>query len=246
MAEPLVIAENASRRFGSGPTAVDAVIDVSCQVEPNDRIAIVGPSGSGKSTLLHLLGNLDQPTSGTVAWPALGVAEALRPSRVVDIFQGPSLIPVLSVSENVRLPLLLAGTAVADADAIANEALAMFEVAHLRDKLPEELSGGQAQRVSIARAIAVRPWLILADEPTGQLDSATAIRVMSRLLRAADELGAALIVSTHDARIADRLSTVWSMAGGRLTTSPAGQGWEVPRASLGSLRPEQIHEGVPR
>lgn len=218
MAESIVLAEHLGRHFGSGEARVDALTDASCRIEPNDRIAIVGPSGSGKSTLLHLLGNLDQPTTGTIRWPALGLPETLRPSRVVNIFQGPSLIPGLSAIENVRLPLLLSGSSDADADASAMEALSAFEVAHLRDKLPEELSGGQAQRVSIARAIAVRPWLILADEPTGQLDSATAVRVLNRLLQLADELGAALVVSTHDARIARRLSTTWSMSAGCLTT----------------------------
>lgn len=242
MPEPLVIADNVTRRFGSGPTAFTAVTGVSCQIAANDRIAIVGPSGSGKSTLLHLLGNLDQPTSGIVTWPALGVPEALRPSRIVDIFQGPSLIPVLSVSENVRLPLLLARTDPSDAVAVADDALARFEIGHLGDKLPEELSGGQAQRVSIARAIAVRPWLILADEPTGQLDSATAIRTMGRLLRAADDLGAALVVSTHDPHVARRLATTWSMVGGRLTIPTSDEHREALLAERRSPWLQPAHE----
>ncbi len=224
MADPLVVATGLSRQFDPGPYAVNALVDATCTVEANARIAIVGPSGSGKSTLLHLLGNLDQPTSGTISWPGLGPPESLRPSRIVNIFQGPSLLPTLSVMENVVLQLLLSGAGEADARVEAERALALFETADLRDKLPEELSGGQAQRVSIARAIAVRPWLILADEPTGQLDSATAARVLDRLLASADDLGAALVVSTHDRRVAQRLSTTWSMASGTLTTgrAPAG------------------------
>ncbi len=218
MPEPLVVVSHVSRQFSAGPTAINALVDVSCTVEPNARIAIVGPSGSGKSTLLHLLGNLDRPTSGTIAWPGLGPPDSLRPARIVNIFQGPSLIPALSVLENVLLQLLLSDAPESDAQVDADRALALFETDHLRDKLPEELSGGQAQRVSIARAIAVRPWLILADEPTGQLDSATAGRVLDHLLESADELGAALVVSTHDQRVAQHLSTIWSMESGTLMT----------------------------
>src|SRR5689334_19986835 len=105
MDEPLVVARGVSRRFGSGSATVAAVRGVSCAVYPRDRIALIGPSGSGKSTLLHLLGGLDAPTEGAVAWPALGPRAGLRPGKVADIFQGPSLLPPLTVLENARFPL---------------------------------------------------------------------------------------------------------------------------------------------
>lgn len=217
----LVVAERVSREFQrdaiQGP--LHAVRDVTCAIAQGDRIALMGPSGSGKSSLLHLLGGLDQPSSGTVSWPALGDRSNLRPTRVVDIFQGPSLLTPLNVLDNVRLPMLMAGIESNEARDDARLALEAFQVGHLAEKLPEEISGGQAQRVSIARAIAVRPSLILADEPTGQLDSRTSADVLDALLRIADEMNAAIVVSTHDPGVAARLTTLWLMRDGVLDTS---------------------------
>jgi ABC-type lipoprotein export system ATPase subunit len=215
---PLAVAEQAGRRFGTGYTAVDALRSASCTISLGDRIALVGPSGSGKSTLLHLLGGLDAPTSGRVEWPAFGPRDGLRPGKVADVFQGPSLLMPLSVVENVRLPLLLVGIDGSAATREAERALGLFGLSHLRDKLPEEPSGGQAQRASIARALATKPRLILADEPTGQLDSATAVQVLDTLIGGLIEIGAAIIVSTHDPRIAARFDTVWTMSNGMLRT----------------------------
>jgi len=218
MVEPLAVATGISRRFGSGNAATEALRFASCQIYSGERIALIGPSGSGKSTLLHLLGGLDSPTSGVVSWPTLGQREDLRPSKIVDVFQGPSLLPPLSVVENVRLPLLLGGLRESEATSLAHEALTLFGVAHLRDKLPEEISGGQAQRVAIARAIAIRPALLLADEPTGQLDSITAHEVFSTLLATLAERGTAALIATHDPLLAARLDRTWRMIDGRLET----------------------------
>jgi ABC-type lipoprotein export system ATPase subunit len=205
-----------SRTYGSGDTAVVAVQGVTCEVGRGGRVAIVGPSGSGKSTLLHLMAGLDDPTSGSVTWPALGDKAALRPRLVGVVFQGPSLLPPLNVEENVALPLTLAGTAPGPAAEAARSALAQLDLDGLADRLPEELSGGQSQRVAVARVLAARPPLILADEPTGQLDHVAGALVMDVLLAAADETGAALIVSTHDAAVADRLASQWQIADGEL------------------------------
>lgn len=220
MNDPIAIAERVARRFGDGAAAMNALHDASCVIHRGDRIALTGPSGSGKSTFLHLLGGLDLPTSGTIAWPALGGIDELRPTQVVNVFQGPSLLAPLSVIDNVRLPLVLSGQDARAATAAADAALDAFDVIALRDKLPEEISGGQAQRVAIARAIAIRPAFILADEPTGQLDSTTGASVLKTLLRLAEEWGIAIVVSTHDSRVAERFAVVWVMREGRLTTGP--------------------------
>jgi ABC-type lipoprotein export system ATPase subunit len=228
--EPLVAAERISRSFGAEPTATDALREATCVIHSGDRIALTGPSGSGKSTLLHVLGGLDLPTTGVVSWPGLGPRDELRPGRVIDVFQGPSLMPPLSVLENVRFPLLLRGVGDDEATQQAHNALAYFDLDHLSDKLPEEISGGQAQRASIARAVAVEPMLVLADEPTGQLDSATAHDVLDRLLQALDMIGAALVVATHDPRVTERLETVWTIRKGVLWT-----GSEMADANLAGL-----------
>jgi putative ABC transport system ATP-binding protein len=210
MADPLVRAEDASRAYGP----VVAVRSVSCAVGPTDRIALTGRSGSGKSTLLHLLAGVDRPTGGTVAWPALGGSPAGRPGLVGMVFQGPSLLPALDAAENVAFPLLLAGASSVRRRALT--ALAEVGVADLAGKLPEELSGGQAQRVAVARVLASAPRLILADEPTAQLDAAHRDQVVHLLLAAADTLGAGLVIATHDSRVADQLPSRWVMDDGRI------------------------------
>ena len=197
--KPLVVTcREVSRSYGRGTGAVHAVRDVSCDVGRAERIALVGESGSGKTTLLHLLGGLETVSSGTVSWPGLPM-RGDRPAGVGVVFQAPSLLPALDVTDNVALPLLLAGAGA------------------------EELSGGQAQRVATARVLASRPALVLADEPTGQLDHRTAAHVLDVLLAAVSALGAALVVSTHDPEVAGRLDVEWAMADGQLRV-PAIQG----------------------
>jgi ABC-type lipoprotein export system ATPase subunit len=205
-----------ARTYGSGAAAVVAVHSLDCEVQAAQQVALVGRSGSGKSTLLHLLAGLDSPTTGTITWPALGPRQSLRPGPVAVVFQGPSLLPPLDVLENVALPLVLDGATESDARAAAHLALTRFGLENIAAKLPEELSGGQAQRVAVARALAGRPRLILADEPTGQLDHENAVVVVDALVEAADHLGAALVITTHDPRVAARLSEQWAMNDGRL------------------------------
>ncbi|MDQ6797882.1 MAG: ATP-binding cassette domain-containing protein [Actinomycetota bacterium] len=212
---------NVARTYGSGRTATVALHGTSGEVAEGDRIAIIGPSGSGKSTLLHLMAGLDRATAGTVDWPALGPAERLRPGPVAVIFQGPSLLGPLDVIENVALPLLLGGASEAKATDAARRALVRLDLSALAAKLPEELSGGQAQRVAVARALAGNPRFILADEPTGQLDHVTAGQVVDVLIAAAGDCGAALVVATHDPVMADRLRQRWALIDGRLQL-PAG------------------------
>ena len=213
---PVVRCDDVARTYGAGHAAVVAVHGVTCEVTARECVAIVGPSGSGKSTLLHLMAGLDDPTAGTVHWPALGDRSALRPRAVGIVFQGPSLLAPLNVEENVTLPLVIAGADPAFAAEAARLALARVGLDGVAGALPEELSGGQAQRAAVARVLAVRPRLILADEPTGQLDHVSGALVMDALLATASDSGAALVVSTHDDAVADRLSARWQMADGTL------------------------------
>lgn len=219
MTSPMVEFQNVSRTYGAGSTAVVAVHGATGVVQALSRIALVGPSGSGKSTLLHVIAGLERPTTGTVTWPGLAVAVSRRGlaiAGVAVVFQGPSLIPTLNILENVLVPLQLSGLGPADAEGRARDALGVIGVLDLADRLPDYLSGGQAQRVAIARALVMEPRLILADEPTGQLDSVTGAHVIDVLIEAADRVGAALVVTTHDHRVADRLQDRWVMREGRL------------------------------
>lgn len=221
MSDPLVESVGVARSFQLGGVAFQALRPASFTVYAGDRIAIVGPSGSGKSTLMQLIADLDTPTSGQLRWPALGVSGQLRPRHIGVIFQSPSLIPTLSAIENVEVPMRLLGSDAQSKD-IALRALANVGLADIADKLPDQLSGGQAQRVGIARAIALRPRLILADEPTGQLDEPTAQRALDALLAAVSGADAALVVTTHDPAVARRLKSTWRMDFGLLTIPTAG------------------------
>ncbi len=214
----LVEARGVSRTFGVGDQQITALHPATLQVRGGDRIALLGASGSGKSTLLHLLGGLDTPSSGALSWPALGDAASLRPGQVAFVFQAQSLMPPLSAQENVALPLILGGQDYHSAMAEGLRWLERLELASLAAQLPEELSGGQAQRVAVARALVTRPRLVLADEPTGQLDSVTAAHLLDVLLSAL-EPGAALVMATHDRTVASRLDRVWQMADGRLRST---------------------------
>jgi len=214
MTDILVRAEGLTKCFG----LVTAIAEASFEVAEADQIALVGPSGSGKSSLLHLIAAIDQPTEGTISWPALGEPETLRPGIVSITFQGPSLLPPLTVAENIALPVLLAGGGQETARKTAATLIDRLGLADVAEKLPEEISGGQSQRAGLARALAGEPRLILADEPTGQLDQSTAAEMMTVLMRHVESTKAALIVATHDLSVADRLPLRWQMADRRLVT----------------------------
>ena len=205
--------------YHQGGRAILAVQSASFQVEAGDRIAIVGPSGCGKSTLLHLMGGLVPPSSGSLAWPGLGAPADLRPAQIAMVFQGPSLLPELTGIENVMLPLLLPGDDNPIASGDAKAALAVFGLESLADRLPEEMSGGQMQRVALARAVVARPKLVLADEPTGQLDQATRDHVLDQLLAHLAGTATALVITTHDPAVAARMQKIWHMQHGILETS---------------------------
>lgn len=214
MTRALIEAQGVARRFGHGGTAVDALSPASFVIEAGDQIALIGPSGSGKSTLLNLIAGLDDPSSGTITWPGIGSRETLRPLAIGMIHQFSSLVPTLSVAENVALPLRL-GHRTGEAEAIA-EAIEAVGLAEFADRLPGELSGGQAQRAAIARSLAHRPQLLIGDEPTGQLDRATGQAVLDAVLSHAASWGGTILIATHDPGVAARMRTVWHIDHGNL------------------------------
>ncbi|HMQ34817.1 MAG TPA: ABC transporter ATP-binding protein [Chloroflexaceae bacterium] len=205
----IVETRNLSKTYGAGEVAVTALRSVSMRVEPGAFVAVMGPSGCGKSTLLQLLGGLDRPSAGDVliegqALAGLGDDEltALRRRRIGFIFQTYNLIPVLSAVENAALPLVLDGVRPAEANV---RAAAWLERVGLGDRLghrPGQLSGGQQQRVAVARALVADPALVLADEPTGNLDSRAADAIAQLLRQVADTWGRSVLMVTHDPRIA--------------------------------------------
>ncbi|MGY1842950.1 ABC transporter ATP-binding protein [Modestobacter sp. SYSU DS0875] len=208
--------------YGAGPTAAHALAGVHLDVGPGS-LAVMGPSGSGKTTLLHVLAGIVRPTSGSVTWRGQDLARlsdarrtALRRTDFGFVFQSGQLLPELPAVENAALPLMLAGAGRRMATARAAEWLGRLGLAGLEQRRPGELSGGQGQRVAIARALVGEPGVVFADEPTGALDAATGQEVLRLLVTATSAAGAALVVVTHDDRVAAGCDRVVTMADGRL------------------------------
>ncbi len=220
-----------SKTYGSGPTEVRALSTVDLSVERGELVAIMGPSGSGKSTLLTIAGSLEQATSGHVLVDGVDLASISRSDQakmrrrsIGYVFQDFNLLPGLTAGENVALPLELDGTGAKAARATGLEALEELGVADRADHYPDELSGGERQRVAIARAIVGERGLLLADEPTGALDSVNGEAVM-RLLRAATQRGVAGVVVTHEAHLASWADRVVFLRDGHVidqTVAPPG------------------------
>ena len=215
MVENVVGFDGVERNFLHGSETVRVLESVSGTIGAGDRIAVMGPSGSGKSTLLHLLAGIDTPSSGTLVWPSFGRGGP-TPLEIGMVFQSPGLFDSLTAAENVALPLVLIGQTEPQPEVEARRILTDMQIVSLADKLPEELSGGQAQRVAVARALIARPRLLIMDEPTGQLDHATGQRLFDLLLATLVPSDAALVVATHDPAVAARMSTTWRLQHGRL------------------------------
>jgi putative ABC transport system ATP-binding protein len=205
---PILEARDLTHVYGKGSAAVKALDHISIGIQPQEFVAIMGPSGSGKSTLLHLLGGLDTPTAGTVLLDNTDLSKLddkaltiLRRNKIGFVFQFFNLIPVLSALENVALPLVLNGSQ-GDATEKAREWLKRVELSERMGHRPSELSGGQQQRVALARALVTEPAVIMADEPTGNLDSRGAEEMLAWLRRAVDEWGRTVVMVTHDPRMA--------------------------------------------
>ncbi len=221
------MAEGLGRRYGDGEAAIDALDDVSIAFPRGQFAAVMGPSGSGKSTLLHCLAGLDHPTAGAVVIDGTPLNDlsdrdltVLRRSAIGFVFQSFNLLPMLTARENVALPLRIAGTR--DSDARVDAMLGEVGLADRAGHRPSELSGGQQQRVAIARALVAEPTVIFADEPTGNLDSASGQEILDLLRRAVDERGRTVVMVTHDPRAATIADRVVLLSDGRVVLDRSG------------------------
>jgi len=243
MSEPAIVeVKGINKHFGEGATRVDALRDVSLDIFPGTVIGLRGPSGSGKSTLLNVIGCILEPSSGSMRlngelvyddrWLRSDLRK-LRLEKIGFIFQAHNLLPFLNAWENVAVAQILAGVAPAQAKKRAAELLDYLAVERRKDAMPGQLSGGEAQRIAIARALSNDPRIILADEPTAALDSQRAGIVMDLLRKVAAERRTAVIVVTHDEKIFNRFDHIFSLRDGALTPSQAAS----PAASPALLAP---------
>ncbi|HAT6976965.1 TPA: lipoprotein-releasing ABC transporter ATP-binding protein LolD [Legionella pneumophila] len=225
MNDIILTSQKLYKSYHDGTSIVEVLKGVDLAITKGDRIAIIGPSGSGKSTLLHLLGGLDKPTSGTITlgdvnWQRINEKQRcqLRNQQLGFVYQFHHLLPEFTALENVMMPLLLGGMAVKNAE---EKAVNMLEHVGLKPRLthkPAQLSGGERQRVAIARALVHQPHCVLADEPTGNLDEATAGKVFDLMLDLNKKMNTALVIVTHDQRIAERMDRVLVLHEGVLYT----------------------------
>lgn len=224
--------EGLKKRYGRGDTAVDALNGVNMQVAPGEVVGLIGPSGSGKSTLLKCLGAVVEPTAGRMTlgdeviyddgWKVKDL-RALRRDRIGFVFQAPYLIPFLDVTDNVALLPMLAGKSNAESRRLAMELLQALDVGHRAKAMPSQLSGGEQQRVAIARGLVSRPPVILADEPTAPLDSERALAVIRILNDMAQKFETAIIVVTHDEKIIPTFKRIYHIRDG-VTQEEIGEG----------------------
>ena len=217
----MLAVRDATKSYRQGEAEVKALAGVTLDVASGEFVAIVGPSGSGKSTLLHLMGGLDAPTSGDVLIDGASIARMsddevtiFRRRAIGFVFQFFNLLPTLSAEENVALPLLLDGKRPRDVRDRVAAALEAVGLAHRRGHRPDEMSGGEMQRAAIARALVIEPKVILADEPTGNLDSATGEQILELIRKANRDRGATVVMVTHDAKAATRGSRLVTMRDG--------------------------------
>jgi putative ABC transport system ATP-binding protein len=232
MASGGILIEKIRKRYGSGDTAVDALKDVNMQVAPGEVVGLIGPSGSGKSTLLKALGAVIDPSGGRMTlgdeviyderWKIPDL-RALRRDKIGFVFQAPYLIPFLDVTDNVALLPMLAGIPNNQSRQRARELLKALDVEHRAAAMPSQLSGGEQQRVAIARGLVNRPPVILADEPTAPLDSVRALTVIRILNEMAAKFGTAIIVVTHDEKIIPTFKRIYHIRDG-VTHEEGGEG----------------------
>lgn len=228
------------RTYGEGPTAVHAVNGISCQVEAGQYVSIMGPSGSGKSTLFNLIGGLDKPTNGSVFINSMDIAQLdarelafLRCHTIGYVFQTFNLIAVRTALENVVLPMLFAGLQSEEAEERGMDLLGLVGLKERFNHRPNELSGGQQQRVAIARALANSPSIVLADEPTGNLDLSTGQEIITLLKSLNQEQGVTVISATHDLKMIDVSDRVFHIRDGKLQRVESREEIQLTIGSLG-------------
>lgn len=219
----IITTESLCRYFGKGETEVRALDNISISIEAGEFTAIIGPSGSGKTTLLHLMGGLDNPTKGTVHLSGINIANMsgsqlsdFRRDHIGFIFQSYNLIPVLSAQENIEYIMLLQGIDAKKRRQKVEEMLVQVGLENLGDRRPAELSGGQQQRVAIARAMASQPDIILADEPTANLDSKNGVSLLELMRKLNQEQNMTFVFSTHDTKIMERASRLIHIEDGKV------------------------------
>ncbi len=220
----LIVAEKISKTYQVGEIAVQALKDVSFTIEPASFVSFVGPSGSGKTTLLNLIGCLDKPSEGTLQVAGTDVLRldrtqgaAFRGNHLGFIFQDFNLLPVLTVFENIEYPLLMVQKVPAgERKKRVMAVLQAVGMADQKDKYPDQISGGQKQRVAVARALVTEPKLVLADEPTANLDHTTAFAVLDLMKKMKDEMKTAFVFSTHDQKIVGEVEVIYSLEDGEL------------------------------
>lgn len=220
---PLVVADALEKTYAEGAAPVAALRGVSLTLEPGDFVALTGPSGCGKSTLLHLCGAMDRPSAGrlTIDGQDVGALDddaltTLRRDRIGFVFQFFNLLPTLTIGDNIALPCLLAGMKAAEAESRAAALATRVGIGHRLDHYPQQVSGGEAQRAAIARALVHQPALLIADEPTGNLDSANGATVLALLAELNRELGVTMLLATHAADVAAAAGRQIRMRDGRL------------------------------
>jgi lipoprotein-releasing system ATP-binding protein len=227
MTVPILEARNVHKSFRQGPVTLEVLQGIAISVGTGERIAIIGASGSGKTTLLQILGGLDRPTTGQVLVDGKDIHQqseqergALRNRSLGFVYQFHHLLPEFSALENVAMPLLVRRMKVADARAKARSLLDRVGLGQRLGHRPDQLSGGERQRAAVARALVTEPKVVLADEPTGNLDGANAESVFALMLELNRELGTSLIVVTHDMRLASRMERMYAIERGVLTERP--------------------------
>ena len=227
---PIIQAINISRQYQLGGETVHAVRNVNLKVRLGEFITLVGRSGSGKTTLLNLLAGLDHPTSGQVLFEGEDLAEysekqfiQLRRHRIGVVFQSFALLPLLSAYENVELPMRIAGVGASERSKRTNEVLEIVGLSRRAKHRPYELSGGEQQRISIARAVAMRPNVILADEPTGELDSVNAAEIFGLFQSMVHEEEMTIVATTHDRTLLDMADKIYTVHNGKIELSEVGE-----------------------
>lgn len=228
----LITAENIDKVYTTGEIAVCALKDISFTIEPASLVSFVGPSGSGKTTLLNLIGCIDTPTRGHMTVAGSDISSLNRRQRayfrgrnIGFIFQDFNLLPVLTVYENIEYPLVMVHhTAAAEKNRRVDAVIEAVGIAELKNKYPDQISGGQKQRVAVARALVTNPQLVLADEPTANLDHKTAFMVIDLMKKMRDEFRTTFIFSTHDTRIVGEAEIIHTLADGELKSTETGGG----------------------